>query len=222
MRSLKNIATITLMIFGAAQALAATTKWDIDPAHSAVKFKVKHLMISNVYGTFPDLKGSFTLDDKSPTNMTAEMTINTKSVNTENAQRDEHLKSADFFDVTNNPTITFKSTKVTKEGKNKFKMVGDFTMRGVTKPVTVAVDELTEPVKDMQGKMRRGFSATAKINRKDFGVSWNKTLDKGGVAVSENVDVNIELELAEAARGTASDGNAEKAETGTTPTEKTN
>lgn len=213
MRSFKSLAVMTVFLVSAAHAFAATTKWEVDPAHSTVKFKVKHLMISNVYGTFPDVKGTFTLDDSNATKMVAEMTIGVKSINTENAQRDEHLKSPDFFDVTNNPSITFKSTKVTKDGKKKFKMVGDLTMRGVTKPVTVAINELTEPVKDMQGKLRRGFSATAKINRKDFGVSWNKTLDKGGVAVSENVDVDVELELAEAARTTATDDKAAQAET---------
>jgi polyisoprenoid-binding protein YceI len=194
----RNVFTAFAVVAAFSSSLAMATKWEIDPSHSTVKFKVKHLMVSNVYGSFSDLKGTIDLDEKTPAKTSAEITIGAASVNTENAKRDEHLKSPDFFDVTNHPTITFKTTKVTKDGKKKYKMAGDLTMRGVTKPITFNVDEVTDPVKDFQGGLRRGLSATAKLNRKDWGVSWNKSLDKGGLAVSENVDVTVDLELAEA------------------------
>ncbi len=178
-------------------ALASGAQWDIDGAHSTVRFKVRHMMVSNVEGTFADIKGTFNVDDKDITKTTSEATIAVSSINTNQEKRDAHLKSPDFFDVTKYPTITFKSTKVVKKGK-KFDLVGNLSLHGVTKEVTLKVDELTAPAKDMQGSMRRGFSATGEINRKDFGLTWNKALEAGGVAVSEKVDLTLNFELGEA------------------------
>lgn len=175
-------------------SFAATDTWTIDGAHSTVGFKIRHMMVSNVTGTFGTVEGTFTADEKDVTKLTTEATIDAKSVNTNNAKRDEHLRASDFFETEKFPTITFKSTKVVKAGK-AFKIVGNLTMKGVTKEVTLNVDEFTKPIVDMQKNWRRGLNATTKINRKDFNVAWNKTLDAGGVALGDEVDVNIALEL---------------------------
>jgi polyisoprenoid-binding protein YceI len=178
-------------------ALAVGSEWTIDAAHSTVRFKVRHMMVSNVEGTFSDVKGTFDIPDKDLTKMKAEATIGVASVSTNQEKRDAHLKSPDFFDAAKFPTMTFKSSKVTKKGK-KMEMKGDLTMHGVTKPVTLEVDEVTDAVKDMQGNPRRGFSASTEINRKDFGLTWNHALETGGVAVGEKVGVTLNFELAEA------------------------
>lgn len=174
-------------------SLSFAAEWEIDSAHSAAHFKVKHLLVSKVHGQFGDVKGKLTIDDKDSSKLTAEATIGVASVDTQDAKRDEHLKGADFFDVTKFPTMTFKSTKVTKNGK-KLKLIGDLTMHGVTKAVTLDA-EVAAPVKDFAGNPRRGLSATTTINRKDFGITWNKVLDGGAIAVGDEVNVEIDLEL---------------------------
>jgi polyisoprenoid-binding protein YceI len=184
---------ITLCI-GFLASVSQADVWEIDGSHSNMGFTIKHMMVSKVKGTFKDFKGTFNLDEKDMSKTTAEATIETTSINTDNADRDKHLRSADFFDVTKFPKMTFKSKKWEGEGKDA-KLVGDLTLHGKTKEVTLNVTELTAPVKDPFGGTRRGLSANTKINRKDFGLTWNKAMDAGGVVLGEDVDVTVELEL---------------------------
>jgi polyisoprenoid-binding protein YceI len=210
--------------FGAAAlfsgaVLGAAATWDIDAMHSAAKFTVKHMMVTNVTGEFGGMKGTFTIDDKDMKKTTTEATIDATTLSTHNEKRDQHLKSADFFDVTKFPTLTFKSTKFTPKKRGEYELTGNLTMHGVTKPVTLTVTEFTKPVKGMDGTMARGLSATGKINRKDWNLSWNKTLDAGGLAVGDDVTLNIDLELHEAKAATG-DKKAEEKTTTTTPKSK--
>ena len=174
--------------------VARAEPWTFDLAHSRVGFSVRHMMVSNVEGSFHEVKATVDLDDKNPTKSTVEFTITTSSVDTQNADRDKHLKSPDFFDVTKFPSMTFKSTKIVGAGKNKFKVTGDLTIRDVTKPITLDVT-LSDPVTNPWGKTVRGVEASGKLNRHDFGLNWNKTLDKGGVLVSDEVKLAINGEL---------------------------
>ena len=171
------------------------TQWQIDPAHSAAHFSVRHLMISNVRGEFTKLSGSALLNPADPAKSTVEITIEAASVNTREPQRDEHLRSADFFDVANHPTLSFRSTRVESLGADNFKLTGDLTIRGVTKEVTFEVEGPTASVKDPWGNIRAGVTASAKINRKDFGVAFNALTETGGMVVGEEVKITIEAEL---------------------------
>lgn len=186
----------TWVVFGVLwlPALAAAADWEIDSAHSSVQFRVRHLMISNVRGEFDKVTGRIAADEKDITKSMVHAEIDVATLSTREPKRDEHLKSADFLDVQKYPTITFHSRKVAKGKKNRLKVVGDLTLHGVTKEVTLDV-ELTQETKDPWGGVRRGATATASFNRKDFGVSWNKALDTGGVMVGEEVAVEIDLEL---------------------------
>jgi polyisoprenoid-binding protein YceI len=189
--SLKS--AVALMFALPSLALAST--WDVDSAHSAAGFSVRHMMVSNVKGAFGDVKGAVNLDDKDITKSTVEATIDVSTISTGNAKRDEHLKAPDFFDVAKYPTITFKSTKVAKAGQGKLKVTGDLTMHGITKPVVLEVEGPSKEAKDPWGNTRTGVAATTKLNRKDFGLTYNQALETGGVAVGEEVTVNLELEL---------------------------
>jgi polyisoprenoid-binding protein YceI len=171
------------------------TKWQIDPAHSAAHFSVRHLMISNVRGEFTKLSGSALLNPADLAKSTVEITIEAASVNTREPQRDEHLRSADFFDVVNHPTLTFRSKRVEALGAENFKLTGDLTIRGVTKEVTFDVEGPTAPVKDPWGNIRAGVAASAKINRKDFGVAFNALTETGGLVVGDEVKITVEAEL---------------------------
>lgn len=175
------------------EGTARASNWEIDPAHTTAGFKVRHLMISNVKGEFTGIAGTINLDEKDLLKSKIDVSMDVGSVNTGNAKRDEHLKTADFFDAQKFPKLTFKSTKIEKSG-DKLAMTGDLTLHGVTKPVTLMV-ELTTEIRDPWGNVRRGANATGKLNRKDFGLTWNKTLDGGGVAVSDEVQLTIEAEL---------------------------
>jgi polyisoprenoid-binding protein YceI len=175
--------------------MAHAGDWEVDPAHVSASFSVRHMMVSTVRGEFDKVSGNVVLDDASPAKSSIEIVIDAASVDTRNAQRDAHLKSPDFFDVAKNPKLTFKSTKIEKAGKGKYKVTGDFTMRGVTKPLTLAVEGPTAPTKDMMGRQIRGVSATGKLNRKDWGLVYNKTLDAGGVALGDEVDIQFDAEL---------------------------
>ena len=175
--------------------IADAATWQIDPDHSSFQFKVRHLTVSNVKGDFSKAKGVVTFDDQDITKMTVELTIDTASVNTGNAKRDEHLRSPDFFDVTQYPTITFTSKKVTRAGTNKLKVIGNLTIHGTTKEILVDVEGPTSEVKDPWGNFRCGATGTANINRMDFGLKWNKGLDSGGLVVGEEVNIYIEVEL---------------------------
>jgi polyisoprenoid-binding protein YceI len=179
----------------AAMQSTKPTQWQIDPAHSAAHFSVRHLMISNVRGEFTKLSGSAVLNPADPSKSTVEVTIQTASINTREPQRDEHLRSADFLDVANNPTITFKSKRNEAVELEYYKLTGDLTIRGVTKEVTLDVEGPTPPVKDPWGNVRAGVTASTKINRKDFGLVWNALVEGGGVMVGDEVKITIEAEL---------------------------
>ena len=176
-------------------ASAGTTTWQIDPQHSSAQFGVTHLMISTVRGEFHGVKGTVVLDDQDITKSTVNVTIDATSVDTREPDRDKHLKSPDFFDVAKYPALTFKSTKVEQVSAGQLKVTGDLTIRGVTKQVVLNVDGPKAPIKDPWGLQRSAASATAKINRQDFGVSWNKTLDSGGVVVSDDVNITLDVEM---------------------------
>jgi len=182
-----------LLALSPALALAATTGWNIDASHSQVGFAVKHLVISNVRGEFAKYAGRIALDDADVTRSTVEATIDVNSISTKNADRDAHLKSPDFFDAAKYPTMTFKSSKVEKAGQDKLRVTGDLTLHGVTKPVVLEV-ATTPEVKGMFGETRRGFAATTKISRKEFGLTWNKAVE-AGPAVGDEVAIALDLEV---------------------------
>jgi polyisoprenoid-binding protein YceI len=191
----RSIYLMVLTLFFTFPVLSQAATWQIDADHSSFQFKVRHLTVSNVKGDFTKVKGAVTMDDKDVSNLNVELTIDAVSVNTGHAQRDEHLRASDFFDVAKYPTITFVSKKVIKDGPDRLKVTGDLTMHGVTREVTVNVEGPTQEVKDPGGNFRRGATGTAKINRKDFGLTWNRVLETGGLVVGEDVDIFIEIEL---------------------------
>src|SRR6202795_3672626 len=162
---------------------ATTTIWNIDPAHSVAEFKVKHMMISNVKGQFPKVTGTLTLDESDLANSRVEAVIEAASINTRDDQRDAHLKSADFFDVEKFPTLSFKSTRITRVADGELAVAGELTIHGVTRSVQFTVEGPTAATKDPWGNTRVGLSATTKISRKDFGLTWNATLETGGFLV---------------------------------------
>ena len=176
-------------------AFAVASQWKIDDAHSSARFKVGHMMISNVSGEITQFKGTFDLDDKTRTVKAIQTALGTGSVSTQNTERDNHLKSPDFLDAKKYPTISFKSNKITKEKDGSYKIVGSLTLHGVTKEVTFTDGELKGPAKDPWGNQRAGFVAKAKINRQDFGIVWNKKLDGGGVLVGNDVAIDVECEI---------------------------
>ncbi len=169
-------------------------RWNIDPSHSTAEFTVRHLMISNVRGRFGKLSGTVELDPAKPEASKIDVSIDATSIDTRDDKRDAHLRSADFFDVEKFPTVTFKSTSVKKTGDG-FEVLGELTMRGVTKEITLEVEDLSNPGKDPWGNTRIGTSAKAKINRKDWGLNWNAALEAGGVLVGEQVKISLEVEL---------------------------
>src|SRR5580704_5534714 len=176
----------------------ATTTWNIDPVHSVAEFKVKHMMISNVKGQFTAITGVMTVDESDVTKSHIEASIDAASVQTRDAQRDGHLKSPDFFDVEKFPTLSFKSTRVTRTGEGEHEVAGDLTIRGVTREVVFNVEGPTPPAKDPWGNTRVGLSATTKINRKDYGLTWNAALETGGILVGEEVTITLDVQLVKA------------------------
>jgi len=168
-------------------------KYMIDPVHSAVSFKVKHLVISKVQGNFEKFSGEFFYNEKDSSTWSASASIEAKSIDTDNDGRDKHLRAADFFDVEKHPNITFQSTKVTDLHGNKGKLHGNLTMRGNTKPVILDL-EIGGTVKDPWGSERAGFEATTKINRKDFGVAFHKVMETGGLMVDDMVEITLNIE----------------------------
>jgi polyisoprenoid-binding protein YceI len=176
----------------------AISNWNIDSAHSVAEFKVKHMMISNVKGRFAAVKGALTLDENDLTKSRVEATVDVASINTHEPQRDAHLKSPDFFDAEKFPTLTFKSTRVDRSGEGELAVAGDLTIHGVTRNVVFAVEGPTPPTKDPWGNTRMGLSATTKINRKDFGLTYNAVLEAGGVLVGEEVTITLEVEFVKA------------------------
>lgn len=178
----------------AVPALAHAADYEIDSSHSAASFTVKHMMISTVRGEFSGLKGGASWSKPDFSDAQINVAIDAGTVDTREPKRDTHLKSADFFDVTKFPTMTFKSNKVTKAG-DKVKLSGDLTIHGITKPVTFDATLPSKEMKDPWGNTRVASTATTKINRKDFGLTWNKGLEAGGVLVSDEVTIEVNLEL---------------------------
>lgn len=184
-------AVLGLMV--AASASAQTTL-SVDSSHSSAGFSVRHMMVSNVKGSLGTIKGTIVWDGKDVKTVKADATIDTTGITTYNEKRDTHLKSADFFDVEKHPSITFKSKRAEPVSDGKFRLVGDLTLRGVTKEVTLDVDGPSAPI-TAQGKTRRGATATTRLNRQDYGVSWSRNIDGGGVVVGDEITVTLELEL---------------------------
>jgi len=177
-----------------APGLLHAAPWEFDPTHTGVQFKVRHLMISSVRGEFEKVTGKIVYDEADVTKSSADITIDTASINTRVAKRDEHLRSPDFLDVKKYPTITFRSKRIETAGSGTLKMTGDLTIRGVTKEVVLTVEGPTPSIKDPMGNIRVGGQATTKIDRKDFGLTWNKTVD-GGVVVGDEVEITIDVEI---------------------------
>lgn len=192
LRSLSFAAfAFTALLAAAPRDAAAPATFTIDGTHSSVEFSVRHMMVSNVKGSFQKVTGTATYDANNLAASKLEATIDVNTINTNEPKRDAHLKSPDFFDAAKYPAMTFKSAKFTKSGDG-LKVTGDLTIHGVTKPVTFEV-ETTPEVKDGYGKTRMGASATTRINRKDFGLIWNQVLEAGGVAVSDEVKLALDI-----------------------------
>src|ERR1035438_1319342 len=177
---------------------ATTTTWNIDPAHSAAEFKVKHMMISNVKGHFTKVTGTLTLDESDVTKSRVEALIEAASIESRDPQRDAHLKSADFFDVEKFPTLSFKSTGVRSVKEGELSVEGDLAIHGVTRKTTFIVEGPTPAAKDPWGNTRLAVSATTKINRKDFGLTWNAALETGGILVGDEVTITLDVEFLKA------------------------
>ena len=186
-----------------AALMLIAASYSIDSAHSSVGFAVKHLMVSTARGQFDRVTGRVEIDDADLTRSRIDVTIEAASVNTRNAKRDEHLRSADFFDVAKYPLITFKSSHFEKAADGRLLAIGNLTMHGVTRPVTLTVDSIAPLSKAPWGTTVRGATATGKLFRKDFGLVWNKTLETGGVAVSDEVELTIDAELVEETKAAA-------------------
>lgn len=191
-RSILITALVATPMFAQAPA-ASTEAWGIDKSHSNATFKVRHLM-SNVSGSFKDFDADIQIDRANPAKSSVEFTIQAASINTGNDNRDNHLKSPDFFDVAKFPTISFKSTSVKAKSKNSFDVTGNLTMHGVTKQITLPVEFLGFG-KDPRGNEKAGFEIETTLNRKDFGILWNRNLDEGGVLLGDDVKVAIDLEV---------------------------
>jgi len=179
-------------------APATTSTWNLDPVHSVAEFKVKHMMISNVKGQFTGVSGTLTFDDSDVAGSRVEASIDAASINTRDAQRDAHLKSADFFDVEKFPTLSFRSKQVRRTGDGELAVTGDLTLHGVTREVTFQVEGPTAPCKDPWGNTRVGLAAVTRINRKDFGLVWNAALETGGILVGEEVAITLDVQFVKA------------------------
>jgi polyisoprenoid-binding protein YceI len=173
----------------------SASTWKINPDHSSIQFQVRYMTVVNVKGAFDKFQGTVELDEKNLAKSTVNVSIDSTSINTGVEKRDEHLRTDDFFDCSKYPTITFVSKKVTPAGKGKLKVIGDLTMLGKTKEVILEVDGPTPAIKDPWGNSRRGATAKGKIDRKDFGLTWNKVLDTGGIMVGDQVNIIMEVEL---------------------------
>ena len=191
--SIAGIAVVVLL--NCVPGFAATTEWKIDPQHSSAQFSVRHLAISTVRGAFSKVTGTVSLDDQDITKSAVNVTIDVSTVDTREPARDKDLRSDHFFDVDHFPAMTFKSTRVEQVSPGKLKVTGDLTIRGNTKQVVLDVDGPTAPVKDPWGNQRVAANAATKINRQDFGVKWNATMDNGGVVVGDDVNITIDSEM---------------------------
>lgn len=171
------------------------TTYQIDPAHSGVHFSVRHLMLSNVRGTFSGLRGTVIYDPANPSAAQVDVTVDAATISTGDPKRDEHLKSPDFLDVAKYPAIVFKSKRIEKTGDSEFKVTGDLTIHGVTREAVLSVEDVTPEAKDPWGGTRIGATARTKIDRQQFGVAWNSPLETGGVLVGDDVKVEFDLEF---------------------------
>jgi polyisoprenoid-binding protein YceI len=217
---MKRVMTLGVLAFvlGAAAAGAQTTPaaapavqagedvWNIDTNHSSAQFAVRHMMVSTVRGSLGAVKGTVRWDGKTPKSAQVDATIDVGGINTANQKRDDHLRSADFFDATNHPAITFKSKRVEPAGDGRFKLVGDLTIRGNTREVALDVEGPSAPIKQKDGRLRSGASATGKISRKEFGIVWNNLTETGGAVVGDDVQMTIDVELIKPAPTTSSSG----------------
>ncbi len=194
MKSLFQSAALASLI----PLLLPGAEWKVDPNHSTAGFAVRHMMVSTVHGSFSGLKGMVDYDPANLEASKANLTIDTTTVDTRNENRDKDLRSPKFFDVEKFPTITFVSKRVVPQGQGKFQLVGDMTMHGVTKEVTFSVEGPMPAVKDAKGNLHSGASASTKINRKDFGLTWSGPLEGGGVTVGDEVELTVEIEMTQA------------------------
>ena len=176
---------------------AAARSWDIDTSHATAGFRVRHLMVSHVRGHLGPVSGSVLIDELDPARSRVDVAIDARGLDTREPKRDEHLRSADFFDVANHPTVTFRSTRVEAPRglQGAIRVTGDLTIRGVTRPVTLDVEALEPAIRDPWGNERRGVNARARVNRKDWGLKWNLAIEAGGVAVGDEVTIEIDAEL---------------------------
>ncbi len=188
------LAGVALLVPG----LGQTATWQSDPNHASVQFAVRHLMVATVRGTFDKFDVTATIDENDVSQSSVEATIEVASVNTRNEKRDNHLRGADFFDVTKHPTITFKSRTVEKVQDNAYKVTGELTLMGVTREVVLDVTGSPQAITDLRGKPRLGGAATTTINRTDYGLSRNSVLESGGVAIGEEVEITIDIEFVQA------------------------
>lgn len=193
-----TIAVFALLIAQAGSPALALGDWQIDSRHAVAQFSIRHMMVANVRGTFTGITGSANFDGKKVKGLAVDATIDAKTVNTGEEKRDEHLRGAEFFDVAKYPSITFKSKKAVESGKGSFKLKGDLTMHGITREVELSVEGPTAVVKDPWGNERVGATATTKVNRKDFGIEYNKLLEAGGAVIGDDVNITLDIELVKA------------------------
>jgi polyisoprenoid-binding protein YceI len=199
--------TVLAALLFAAPAFAVELQ--VDPAHSTATFAIKHMMVSTVHGNFGKVTGTVNHDPKDATKSSANIQIDPASLDTRVEKRDAHLKSADFFDVQKCPDMSFKSAKVEKAAEKKYKVTGDLTMHCTTKPVTLDVEGLNGPVKGPQGANLYAATATGKLSRKDFGLTWNRALEAGGVAVGDEVQLTVDLEMTDSPPAAKKEAQAE-------------
>lgn len=196
-----TLAAIAVAVFAVAPR-AQSAEWKIDSQHSSAQFQVRHMMVSTVRGTFSKLTGNVQYDPSNLAKTLIDATIDASTVNTGDSGRDTDLRGSDFFEVAKFPTLTFKSKRAESSGPGKIKLTGDLTMHGITKEVVFDVDGPTAAINDGRGNLHMGASATAKVNRKDFGLNWNHLLDNGGAIVADEVTITIDVELVSKAPAT--------------------
>jgi polyisoprenoid-binding protein YceI len=193
MLTFKRLFLITLLVMIPHLVLAAN--WKIDPAHTTIEFKIRHLMISWVKGVFTEVQGTAVTNEADLTKSSVQIQIKTASLNTNNKKRDDHLRSNEFFDVATYPVMTFVSKKVVVADGQPVEIVGDLTIHGVTREVALEVEDFSQTMTDPWGNTRRGATASTKLNRKDYGLTWNKALEAGGVVVGDEVRISLEVEF---------------------------
>jgi polyisoprenoid-binding protein YceI len=193
--SLKRSIIVLLVCLAVGMPLiAGAATYQLDTDHSSIQFKIRHLTVSNVTGAFNKMKGSASVEGEDLATLKVEVTIDAASVDTGHQKRDEHIRTADFLDVAKYPTITFVSKKVVKADPGKLRITGDLTLHGITREITVDLEGPTPEIKDPWGNFRRGATGTARIDRRDFGITWNKALDTGGLVVGNEVGIQVDVE----------------------------